>query len=73
MKSNITTMQTEKLSKETFAQNQNVRIISGSFSSMDGFVKSFNDEISKLIVIIPIFGHNTEVELDYNQVTIINE
>lgn len=47
----------------------NVRIIDGPFSDMDGKVDSVDDDKGKLTVLVNIFGRETPVELDFLQVT----
>lgn len=45
-----------------------VRVISGPFQNFDGTIEAVNVERGKLRVIISMFGRETPVELDFDQV-----
>ncbi|MDR1517471.1 MAG: transcription termination/antitermination protein NusG [Dysgonamonadaceae bacterium] len=47
---------------------ENVKVISGPFSSFNGVVDEVNDERKKLKVIVKIFGREQRLELGYMQV-----
>jgi len=48
--------------------NQNVKVISGPFENFVGKVVEINHEKQKVKVLISMFGRETPIELDYNQV-----
>lgn len=51
-----------------FKPGQNVRVISGPFEEMIGAVAEINPEKGKIKVIISMFGRETPIELEYDQV-----
>lgn len=54
--------------KLNFERGEEVRIMEGPFSSMNGKVEEVNQARGKLRVIVAIFGRPTSVELDFTQV-----
>jgi transcriptional antiterminator NusG len=46
-----------------------VKIIDGPFKDYDGKVSAVDEERGKIKVMVPIFGRDTEVELDSLQVS----
>ncbi len=51
-----------------FQLQQVVRLKSGSFAGQEGKISDINEERGKLKVLIEIFGRETPVEIDFNQV-----
>jgi len=62
----------KSLSGGSFAIGSKVKISSGSFSSMDGTVKFIDDDKKELKLIVPIFGQDTEIDVSFKDVTIID-
>lgn len=54
--------------KVTWNVAESVRVIEGPFSDFTGKIEEVNAEKEKLKVLINIFGRDTPVELDFNQV-----
>ncbi|MBO7080889.1 MAG: transcription termination/antitermination protein NusG [Neisseriaceae bacterium] len=54
--------------KMNFEIGQNIRVIEGPFADFNGVVEEVNYERNKLRVSVQIFGRETPVELDFNQV-----
>lgn len=54
--------------KIDLAINQNVKVISGPFEGLVGRVVEVNHDKQKIKVLISIFGRETPIELEYNQV-----
>ncbi|MES2459409.1 MAG: transcription termination/antitermination protein NusG [Armatimonadota bacterium] len=52
----------------TWEKNQVVRVTAGPFADFTGKIEDVNEQREKLRVLISIFGRDTPVELDYNQV-----
>jgi transcriptional antiterminator NusG len=52
----------------TFSVNDQVKITDGPFESFTGTIDEVNNEKTKLKVMVGIFGRNTPVEVDFNQV-----
>jgi transcriptional antiterminator NusG len=50
------------------AVGDEVQILDSSFSGMTGVIKDIISEKQRLLVAVSMFGRDTEVELDYNQV-----
>ena len=67
----------EKDSKENieqthfFKEGDEVMVIDGSFKNFEGIVENVNPEKRVIKILIIIFGRQTPVELDFNQVKII--
>ncbi|PIU58030.1 MAG: transcription termination/antitermination protein NusG [Deltaproteobacteria bacterium CG07_land_8_20_14_0_80_38_7] len=55
-------------SKVEFEKGENVRVISGPFSTFTGIVENVNEAKGKLKVLVSIFGRATPIELDFTQV-----
>lgn len=51
-----------------FEKNEIVRVISGPFTEFTGKIEEVNADKEKLKVLISIFGRDTPVELDFQQV-----
>jgi transcriptional antiterminator NusG len=58
----------EKVPKLDIAVGENVRIIVGPFTGYTGKVKEVDHEKNKMKVFLSIFGRETSVELDFNDV-----
>lgn len=57
--------------KELFGNyeiGENVKVISGPFNDFVGKIESFNYDKAKVKVLISMFGRDTLVELDFNQI-----
>ncbi|MBQ9620100.1 MAG: transcription termination/antitermination protein NusG [Neisseriaceae bacterium] len=54
--------------KMNFEIGQSIRVIEGPFADFNGVVEEVNYERNKLRVSVQIFGRETPVELDFNQV-----
>jgi transcription termination/antitermination protein NusG len=54
--------------KVSWNKNEAIRVIEGPFSDFTGKIEEVNGEREKLKVLINIFGRDTPVELDFNQV-----
>ena len=52
----------------TFSIGQNVGITEGPFAEFNGTVQSVNYDLSKLTVVVSIFGRTTPIELDFDKV-----
>ena len=63
----------EKAKTFTFAIGQKVKINAGSFASMEGNIDTINNEEKKLVVSVMIFGCETKVDVDFDQVSIIKD
>lgn len=51
---------------------QTVRIISGTFSGMEGIVEEIESDKGKVKVAIEMFGRETTTEIDYDQIAELN-
>lgn len=56
-----------------FRIGQRVKINSGSFASMEGNINTINDLDRKLEVNVMIFNCETKIEVDYDQVSVIED
>ena len=54
--------------KVAWSKNEVIRVVSGPFSGLSGKIDDINLDKEKLRVLISIFGRETPVELDYQQV-----
>lgn len=64
---------TEKSKNFTFAVGQNVKIHSGSFVGMKGKIASVDNNKRTLVVNVAIFGCDTKVDAEFDQVSIIED
>lgn len=51
-----------------FSKGESVKVMEGPFSNFDGIIDEVRPDKAKLRVLVSIFGRETPVELDYNQV-----
>ena len=63
----------EKAKDFVFAIGQRVKINAGSFASMEGNIVSIDKDESKLVVNITIFGCDTKIDVNFDQVSVISE
>ena len=54
-----------------FNTGDNIRVIEGTFENFVGIIKEVDKDKRKVKVHISIFGRETPVELDYDQIQII--
>ena len=54
--------------KKIWEKNQVVRVNSGPFADFTGKIEEVNDQKEKVKVMISLFGRDTPVELDFNQI-----
>jgi len=54
--------------KKTWEKNQVVRVAAGPFADFTAKIEEVNEQREKLRVLISLFGRDTPVELDFNQV-----
>jgi transcription termination/antitermination factor NusG len=54
--------------KRIWEKGQVVRVTNGPFADLTGKIEEVNDQRNKLKVLISIFGRDTPVELDFNEV-----
>jgi len=64
----ITMGMEEPRTKIDFAPGEQIRVIHGPFENYMGIVEEILLDKNKLTVLISMFGRETPVELDYNQV-----
>lgn len=53
---------------EEFAPDDPIKVLSGPFEDFVGTVMSLNEKEGKVKVLVSMFGRDTEVELDFNQI-----
>ena len=63
----------EKAKDFVFAIGQRVKINAGSFASMEGNIVSIDKDESKLVVNVTIFGCDTKIDVNFDQVSVISE
>lgn len=51
-----------------YEEGETVKVINGPFENMVGVIESFNYDKAKVKVSISMFGRDTSVELDFNQI-----
>ena len=56
-------------SKQTYDVGDHVKITAGPFATFSGTVEEISSDMTKLKVNVQIFGRETPVELECNQVT----
>ncbi len=54
--------------RHTWARGEVVRVTSGPFADFNGSIEEVNADKEKVKVLISIFGRDTPVELDFNQI-----
>jgi transcriptional antiterminator NusG len=55
--------------KVDFTEGESVTVVDGAFASMPATISEINAEQQKLKVLVSIFGRETPVELNFNQVS----
>jgi transcriptional antiterminator NusG len=58
----------EKREKVDFEVQESVKVISGPFENFVGVIEAIDIKSSKLKVLVDLFGRETPVELDFDQV-----
>ncbi|WP_025273791.1 transcription termination/antitermination protein NusG [Haloglycomyces albus] len=58
----------KKKVKIDFSEGESVTVVDGAFASMPATISEINAEAQKLKVLVSIFGRETPVELNFNQV-----
>lgn len=56
------------VSSQTFFEGEKVRVIDGAFSKFEGVVKEVDLEKGKLVVVIGVFGRDTPIDIEFNQI-----
>ena len=65
----MTNLETSKEApKVSWSKGDAIRVVEGPFSDFSGRIEEVNTEREKLKVLINIFGRDTPVELDFQQV-----
>ena len=59
---------TAREAKKTFEIGENVKIINGVFETFNGLVEQVDDEKQRLKILVSIFGRETPVDLQFDQV-----
>lgn len=54
--------------EEELKEGQKVKIVDGPFNSMDGVIESIDMPNQKLMLIVDLFGQETSVEVELNQI-----
>ena len=68
----VDSLNIEKFSTETDCKvGDRVKIISGSMRGFDGDVSEINIDKKTAIIVVTIFGRNTTVEVDLNQIALL--
>lgn len=60
------------VSEVQFSKGEGVKVKEGPFAEFDGIIDEVRPDKAKLRVLVSIFGRETPVELDYNQVQKLN-
>jgi transcription termination/antitermination protein NusG len=60
--------QSQEAPKVAWNKGENIRVVEGPFSDFTGKIEEVSTDKEKLKVLINIFGRDTPVELDFNQV-----
>jgi len=60
--------QSTPVAEVAFEKGEGVKVVDGPFSNFDGVVDEVRPEKARLRVLVSIFGRETPVELEYNQV-----
>lgn len=60
--------QTPAVVTVSFEKGESVKVTDGPFSNFDGIIDDVRPDKQKVRVLVSIFGRETPVELDYNQV-----
>ncbi|MBI2840527.1 MAG: transcription termination/antitermination protein NusG [Acidobacteria bacterium] len=68
IKNQVTSAQDKPKMKHLFERGESVRIVDGPFSNFNGVVEQVNPERNTVKVMVPIFGRDIPVELDFLQV-----
>ncbi len=68
IRNQLTAAQDKPKMKHLFERGDSVRIVDGPFSNFNGVVEQVNPERSTVKVMVPIFGRDIPVELDFLQV-----
>jgi len=58
--------------KEGFVVGDNITVISGPFAGLIGVIKEIDEQRSKVKVILNMFGRETAVDMEFNQLERIN-
>lgn len=61
-------MATAPKQKKVFEKGQSIQVDSGPFTNFSGTIEEINEERRKLKVLLSIFGRETPVELEFEQV-----